>query len=445
MKTMKRYILFSLLALIGVVQASAQDITTIHLKNGTKLTFGNGRYDATDMRFTTQFNEYSYINTSLISCQLQKAVASNEYACYISFHSDLLPTGNTTVALLIGTSEGLTLETADAVIEGLSDIYYSFQIGAEEALEELQSPLAQEKLPIANYPLQKGQTYYFRAMARIPYLKDGQQREVIVYENAAHRYFRVPLLMAECDLVPWMLTGGDAYCPSTTAWTTFCEQHFPGVPEENLQMMPRLWQEWVADHLSEVTVSQELTFDDGVLRVVSAVPEAFYTWLTTREVVLNRLEQIYEIRLGHLDSLVTDADPKWQIPGNSYMRFVPEAATSNTDIAFRADELIPGLTYTLEAVFAPETILENNEENAAAFRNTKLRFLGVTADDTSVSLADHAKFEIPATETTRLTVDNAISGYVRLKVQVSLTVRENANYNRIVRLAELRLKPQKNL
>ena len=50
MKTMKHNIFILLLACFGFMQATAQDMTTIHMKDGSSMSFENGRHNVTNIR-----------------------------------------------------------------------------------------------------------------------------------------------------------------------------------------------------------------------------------------------------------------------------------------------------------------------------------------------------------------------------------------------------------
>ena len=198
--------------------------------------------------------------------------------------------------------------------------------------------------------------------------------------------------------------------------------------------------EWLSEHKDEVTVSRELTFDAGQLHLVDAIPEAFYDWLAHREVVINSSEQILSVENGQL-AIVTNTNAEWQIPGNCYMRFSPQANYYNEVITFDASECVPGLNYQMVVTFAPETLY--SEEYQSAFRPTKLKIRVSqinTEGEKVTNNFDNTIYEIPATEVTRVTIDN-VSDIVEAIVQLNVLARESSRYSRIVRLAEIRLTP----
>jgi hypothetical protein len=282
-----------------------------------------------------------------------------------------------------------------------------------------------------NYPLQKGQTYYWRVVMRVPYLQDGQSQEAIVYDSQEYS-FRIPLLMTESGLLPSGQCGKDVVYPDTTAWAAFYEKFFPDVAADKLASLGKLWAIWIADHRSEVTISQDLTFDDGVLHLVSDVPDAFYQWMTTREVVINSLEQILDLTNG-TQTLITDVDEKWQVPGNSFIQFASSTATANLTFTVDASEAVPSIPYMLEIVFAPDIVGENTKP-------TKLKIHGNHRDGTTETLGEN-QYEIPTTQVTRLALADPVTDLLSIAIQMSIIARETSRYQRVIRLAEVRLKP----
>ena len=266
---------------------------------------------------------------------------------------------------------------------------------------------------------------------RVPYLQDGQSQEAIVYDSQEYS-FRIPLLMTESGLLPSGQCGKDVVYPDTTAWAAFYEKFFPDVAADKLASLGKLWAIWIADHRSEVTISQALTFDDGVLHLVSDVPDAFYQWMTTREVVINSLEQILDLTNG-TQTLITDVDEKWQVPGNSFIQFASSTATANLTFTVDASEAVPGIPYMLEIVFAPDIVGENTKP-------TKLKIHGNHRDGTTETLGEN-QYEIPTTQVTRLALADPVTDLLSIAIQMSIIARETSRYQRVIRLAEVRLKP----
>ena len=400
----------------------AQDMTVVHLKDGSQLKFPNGQAGETVISF--------WANTSLEQDKVGQVYYSllkknEDYIAKIDWYSYYFPTIKSDVVLCIGMAKNPTVETANVIVP-VTNAYdkYSYTVELGD-----------------DYPLEKGQTYYFRIVSRTPYLQGGEQQTAYVYgrENS----FRVPLLMGESGMIPAALAASEAIYPNSEAWAAFNQQYFPEISEQRLWALPRLWMEWIADHQAEVTVSSDKTFDDGVLHLVGTIPKSFYTWMTNREIVINSPEYIKSITNGQLDTLVTNVDEKWQIPGNSYMQFGPQKSTSNATVTYDVSEAIPGINYKMQIVFAPETIADPNEDTNS-FKPTKLRIDGSTVDannqSTSGSLDNNENHIVQATEVTTLTFDNVIN-LTDVVIKMNMLARESAQYKRIIRLAEIRLIP----
>ena len=239
--------------------------------------------------------------------------------------------------------------------------------------------------------------------------------------------------MTESGLLPIEQCGKDVVYPDTAAWSAFYKQYFPGVATDKLTSMSKLWTLWIADHQSEVTIGQDLTFDDGVLHLVSVVPDAFYRWITTREVVINDTTQIIDFARCTWE-VIDNVEEKWQVPGNSYIKFTASGATVNLTFTLDASEAVPDIPYMLEIVFAPDTSEENTKP-------TKLQIKGNYNDGTTGTLGE-SNYEIPATQVTRLALADPVTNLVSLKIQTNILVNQNSKYQRVIRLAEVRLKPQ---
>ena len=434
MKTMKHNIFILLLACFSFMQATAQDMTTIHMKDGSSMSFENGRHNVTNIRLWRNTGEMTI--SSVYNNYIQMENVDGDYCALLSFDKGYTsPTDNSTLTICVGTTDNLTLESCDFEVPAtdleIGEKLY-FQLGAAEMLNKSSWFKMYRPLPVVDYPLQKGQTYYWRPVMRVPYLQGGQSKEAIVYDKQAYS-FRIPLLMTESGLLPLEQCGKDVVYPDTAAWSAFYKQYFPDVATDKFTSLGKLWTLWIADHQSEVTISQDLTFDDGVLHLVSVVPDAFYRWITSREVVINDTTQIIGYTLCTW-KFIDNVEEKWQVPGNNYIKFVPSKANANLTFTLDASEAVPGIPYMLEIVFAPDTSEENTKP-------TKLQIKGNYNDGTTGTLGE-SNYEIPATQVTRLALADPVTNLVSLKIQMNILVRQNSIYQRVIRLAEVRLKPQ---
>ena len=434
MKTMKHNIFILLLACFSFMQATAQDMTTIHMKDGSSMSFENGRHNVTNIRLWRNTGEMTI--SSVYNNYIQMENVDGDYCALLSFDKGYTsPTDNSTLTICVGTTDNLTLESCDFEVPATDleiDEKLYFQLGAAEMLNKSSWFKMYRPLPVVDYPLQKGQTYYWRPVMRVPYLQGGQSKEAIVYDKQAYS-FRIPLLMTESGLLPLEQCGKDVVYPDTAAWSAFYKQYFPGVATDMLTSLGKLWALWIADHQSEVTIGQDLTFDDGVLHLVSVVPDAFYQWIATREVVINDTKQIIDFARCTWE-VIDNVEEKWQVPGNSYIKFTASGATVNLTFTLDASEAVPGIPYMLEIVFAPDTSEENTKP-------TKLQIKGNYNDGTTGTLGE-SNYEIPATQVTRLALAEPVTNLVSLKIQMNILVRQNSIYQRVIRLAEVRLKPQ---
>ena len=436
MKTMKQNIFVLLLACFGFMQATAQDMTTIHMKDGSSMSFENGRHNVTNIRLWRNTGEMTI--SSVYNNYIQMENVDGDYCALLSFNKGYTsPTDNSTLTICVGTTDNLTLESCDFEVPAtdldIDDRLY-FQLGAADALNKSSWYINSKykPLPVVDYPLKKGQTYYWRPVMRVPYMQGGQSKEAIVYDKQAYS-FRIPLLMAESGLLPLEQCGKDVVYPDTAAWSAFYKQYFPDVATDKLTSLGKLWTLWIADHQSEVTISQDLTFDDGVLHLVSAVPDVFYQWIATRDVVINDTTQIIDFARCTW-KVINNVDEKWQVPGNSYIKFTSSTATVNPTFTLDASEVVPGMPYMLEIVFAPDTSEENTKP-------TKLQIKGNYNDGTTGTLGE-SNYEIAATELSRLALPDPVTNLVSLKIQTNILVNQNSKYQRVIRLAEVRLKPQ---
>jgi hypothetical protein len=137
------------------------------------------------------------------------------------------------------------------------------------------------------------------------------------------------------------------------------------------------------------------------------------------------------------------------VPGDKYVRFVPNDATMNPGVTYRSNEVIPGVRYKLQLNFAPETEIENTEATANDFLPTKVQVYSVIGyERTRINLPTDVKnvTEIPATEVTTIEVENFSTQTMglNLKIETRVTSVEarKGTHNRIMRIAEIRLVPE---
>lgn len=448
---MKRNLLL-LLTFLGGMQLLAQHVATVHLKDGSTLKFENGYRQETSMHFIE--NNPDAVNNDIRFTNADKVVQkiANEYVAAILWGNPAFMPLLSNMSIVVSSTEQMpTLENCDLVVDYNRHENYPYSdyyvvLGSADVLNtsELGNYMHDNYRiwgfsPNCDYPLVKDHTYYYRVALRTPYWENGEKKEMCNYSKEGA--FRVPYMMDDSNLVPASLCGPDVIFPDSTAWEAFFQQHSVNAPDFYFESFGRLWMEWLSEHKDEVTVSRELTFDDGQLHLVDAIPEAFYEWLTHREVVINSSEQILSVENGQLETFVTDVDAEWQIPGNCYMRFSPKTIGSNEVITFDASECVPGLNYQMVMTFAPETLY--SVEYQSAFRPThlKIKVSQINTEGEKVTNNfDNTLYEIPATEVTRVTIDN-VSNIVEAIVQSNVPIRVSSIWSRIIRLVEIRLTP----
>ena len=138
MKTMKHNIFILLLACFGFMQATAQDMTTIHMKDGSSMSFENGRHNVTNIRLWRNTGEMTI--SSVYNNYIQMENVDGDYCALLSFDKGYTsPTDNSTLTICVGTTDNLTLESCDFEVPAtdldIDDRLY-FQLGAADALNK---------------------------------------------------------------------------------------------------------------------------------------------------------------------------------------------------------------------------------------------------------------------------------------------------------------------
>ena len=117
----------------------------------------------------------------------------------------------------------------------------------------------------------------------------------------------------------------------------------------------------------------------------------------------------------------------------------------NQSITYRSKEVVPGVRYKLQMNLAPET----GEESEVYMLPTKLRVYSISGDKSDeIDLpGKEAKggVTIPTTESTTIEMDNfsttAVGLDLRYQTAVSNAEIRRGQFNRILRIAEMRLTP----
>lgn len=232
------------------------------------------------------------------------------------------------------------------------------------------SGLSGEPYNWCNYPLQRGQTYFYRAFLQVPYVGNGNETGMS-YNYGPEQSFRIPNLKEDAGYI-----RGDVDF-SEEAWAEFY-RHFPEDMSDEKRTaltrytIPQLLWEWRAT-LEELPYdlanARDTTFDNGTVHILPAVPEEFWTWISTHEIVADMASlQVHLTDEGGqwvpqtLLEWVTDVDPAWGIPENRYVVATPNPEVKlsnyrsyNDSVIVNLSEALPGIRYKLTVTLAPET------------------------------------------------------------------------------------------
>lgn len=347
---------------------------------------------------------------------------------------------STLTKVCLGSSSGLSVENCDMI----GDFY-----GDECWIGDYYNKLRPRWYPLEHgirMELEYGKTYYYRYFIKIPIEGHG---DAVFY--GPEYSFHIPKVMDDAG-----------YYPEPMLTDVAISAAFPEpLKAPSKERIDSWWKEWRATEGGQKTdLSADVTtaeFDDGTGYRVNRLPDEFYAWLASREIVLNLLEgELGKVASGEIitaATLVSDVPPVWDLPGNSYVQFESQAVVDAN--VYWYPELIPGVPYKFQITFAPETQLENNEENALAFLPTRVQI--VIPDGKGNKLLTNEEgaryFVIPATEVTTISADSVSTLYyvpdVKNESQSPMYVRSyvrsadiRANkFNRIFRIADIRFTP----
>lgn len=468
----KRYILTTLALTVGILAGMAQERIVIDMKDGSNTWFRNTAKSHLQMEIwhyqpDTTRNTYTYGDAQVAPYDVLYPYKSGHQYCMMLGWSESIPASfDIKAGLLVGTKPGISLDNCEWQTEGLGNfayddtterIYYfamvgkpypaigsRFHWGIDFYIEK------GDTLRAINTVLEHGKTYYYRTYTKGYYWRNGEQDSTIFY--GIEKAFRVPNLMEDSELMPEALYGTVYTYPTPEAWAAF-NQHFSTAPDE--MAMGRLWARWIETDGGKQWLAaadkQKMDFDNDSITLVSTVPDAFYQWMTSLEIVVNSIDQIAELSynvsaqgdtLYHCQPvMVAQADSKWQLPGNSYMRFDPLLNTIAPKITFNTQEsLIPDMSYKAVVTFAPETRTELSD-STNLFLPTKLRIYALDASNKQKQIGE-SQYEIPATEKTVVEIGN-ISGMAGLRLDSRVSNSDKQTFNRIMRISEIRLVPVK--
>ena len=489
---MKKRTILLFMAIIGcMINGTAQDVTILHMKNGTTKRYTNGVKEKTSIEFYeyTPTNTYQtgisqyYGNGYTATWDVNQVFHINdEYVVGLLWEDNVPINFCPTYGVCLGTKPGLTVENCeekaystdatDAMasseghhsynfsaytnsnthymwIGGVKDIYLSFIIDQRTVITP------DTTINFIKTTLQKGQTYYYRTFAEGKMIENGQEKNIVFYGD--EHSFRVPRVME--DFGYYSQSKG-----TKEAIEAFAVAHFPeGTPIPTWQQLGPLWNKWRAtDEGKSIDLSADITteqFDNGTGYCLNRIPDEFYTWMANRDIVIDPFDwaDIDKTKdYSYIDSVylaegyfITDVDAKWGVPGGKYTRFLPTSSTTNYMVTYRSNETVPGVRYKLQFNFAPETdtlatVVERLPTKIRVYtvNREKLKQIPLPTDDSKNTTT------IPTTEVTTIEVENFSTESMGLNLQIQTQV-SNVEYrkelfNRILRVAEIRLSPIKN-
>lgn len=491
--------LYLLVALVGCMfTATAQDVTILHMKDGTQHRYINGVKNAT----TVDFYEATPSRQN-VSSGTDGAVTSHnngytqkwdvtrvwyedgQYSVAIVWSNDMPDNFQARHGICFGTEPGLTADHCDTlqyftetsmsfdgeyspkrdghfeachswdewslnlnyVIIGPKTYYYNtVYLQNDQYHGNLTFTSSKPNLNAIPLNLQFGKTYYYRTFAKGQVKEGGLLKTKIFYGE--EKSFRVPLVMADAAYYPDPENAG-----SEEAIAAFAS-HFPdSVNAPTWKQMSSLWKIWRQndegksfDLMAHVTSKE---FDDGTGYRLNYIPDEFYNWMAGREIVIDPFDVAViskTIDYNTKDSIetitqerITDVDPKWGVPGGKYSRFMPVIATMNHHVTYRHSEVVPGVRYKLQIIFAPET---NEDATDTDLLPTKVTITDVKADKQIAF-----KQVIPAAQVTTLEFDNFSTTFMGLDLRIDTNVTNaeirRGTHNRIMRIAEISMIPVK--
>lgn len=457
----KRYFVLVAALVCCIMSALAQDVTILHMKDGTTRRYTNGVANTTNMAF------YEYNRHQVTASQTE--ISSNGHTFPLdvnqfweikgrylvgNYWQDDIPDNFQALrGVCFGETPGLTVDNC------LGKTYvqpYEYGTNLYYVVIGLPSPLglafSDASILISDIsvnrivqPLEMGLTYYYRLFAECQVLEGGQQKTEVFYGE--EKSFCLPRLMAAFDYYPTPKASREALAAFAA--------HFPAdVTPPTWEELDSLWNVWRAtDQGKSIDISADIssaTFDDGTGYRLNRIPHEFYTWLTHREIVIDPYEHILDISkiqdpqsTDVLDSvetvipIIVYPDASWNVPGGKYVRFEPFFTTVNHYVAYRCNEMIPGVQYKLYINYAPET--EDGSTLGTEVRTT------LSPNGTEPTIIKSQ--EVSGTEVTSYEYDIrslAMGMDYKIETRVGSADLRNNRKTRIMRIAEMKLVPVDN-
>ena len=468
--------------LMGVGYATAQDVTILHMKDGTQRRYVNGLKNNTQVRFyefdAEKPNAYlcggttSHENGFDQAWDVTQAWHENgQYAVAVVWVDDLPQNFQARHGLCLSSEHNVSVDHCDSLkyyeqgrlgvytrgFDGIDTEHVHFMIIGKDICGRWITGENNGKAFLLDFfygesnrvdaTLQPGNTYYYRTFAEVQVEEGGQTKTTYFY--GPEKSFRVPRVMSDAAYFPYP-QGTDAAVAAFAA-------HFPdSVTAPTWKEMEMLWDKWRATpEGAEIDLTPYITsetFEDGTGYRLNYIPDEFYDWMTKREVVIDAFDGLAEtsqmvdnttrehVPDVQIDS-VANVDASWNVAGGKYIRFTPKKITVNVSVTYRSYEVVPGLRYRLQLNFAPETVVtEKTDSTGYVLLPAKVNITDVKAQNIIAT-----KHEIPVAEASTLVIDdfNTTAPGLDLKFETATTNLETRRklFNRIMRIAEIRLIP----
>lgn len=478
----KKSILFAIAFMGSTLAAIAQNVTVLHMKDGTTRRYVNGVKEKTTINFfefapmNTLTPDYTatYGNGHRVNWNVNQVWHDpSKYVVGILWEDNIPANYQPKRGVCFGTKPGLTVDDCEMkgyctytyTVDSSTELSYMV-IGKANGVSFSHSPVGEIRTDslhncIITF-LEAGNTYYYRTFAEGKVLAGKDTSTVVFYGQ--ERSFRVPYLIEDNGFDPW----NQGFQGSLEAWNAWKEKFLPNYGY-NRSLCDQAFNLWTPSEeiRKEIEANTEVVqFDNGVVNKMNKIHDAFYPWLTSRETVRNPIDDEYAMTVSktkeynYSDSVavaefikVTDVDAKWGLPKNQYGLFTPRYTAMNQFVSFWAPDVVPGVPYKLRITFAPETRFEQNDSTIytiSPFLPTLVRL--TLGEKVIINPANPRNnyYEVSGTDVTVIEVDSCISesGFgaaeIKIETRVNSAQLRNKLNNRILRISEVRFIPYKN-
>ncbi|MBO4564297.1 MAG: hypothetical protein J5720_02565 [Bacteroidaceae bacterium] len=495
---MKRTIISCLTLMLAISLSAQQNIgqaITVHMKDGTKVVYQAGT--RLGLNVWGDFEKETISNfpnpgeeptvrkeMTMGSVNFQSLSDYGEEASYIAV--ERLAPGQYSAKMKVNSSFGSNHVSGTCISTKENPTWGEDGIGKKQTYDYCIFGAKPEKLSIdeeerwCDYPLELGQTYYVRPFAAVYYNPDATNADpnnrVYTTFYGEELNFRVPDSISD----HYWYYNGSMYCGRYTsgamvatqeAWNVFSAKHAGKVLEDinNYYFRYKSLDGLLSDYIATgaAVVRRAETYDDGTVYFVDEVPDAFIDFVNAYYQQENTpQEMVYQHLISYLAEggetsgrytksavlgQIANVDPSWNIPTNSYLYVTPTTASANPTVGIELPKFVPG-KYKILITMAPETVAENNEENASKFLPSKFRITLYEANlnnneyPTGGARMTNAEggndFIIPADKTSTIELEYEFTSYrAIIQLQANVLSKDRSTYSRCLRIAEIRLVP----